>query len=291
MNTITVEKVYLEQLEQLRPLLSPPNLGFVPWDKIVRTFCRNKDHYSDAYIGLILKCDSDIIGFIGMVRSDRVLDGKTVEVANLTSFVVLPNHRGQGLKLLRALNGIKDVIFTVITPSDVSQKLMTRINGAIEQSDHYQILPGNSNAAKLWVETDKTVIKSRLSGSDSLLFEEHSVEDCDAVLLANAQISCLLLLKPVMVAEQSCLEILYYSNQLFFIENIEDISANLARAFDFKHVIIDCFDCPDDISDSHQLLPMALPKLVFCPSKPSSIKQHPKVPFMSLFSERTKMDL
>ncbi len=290
MNDLILVKVYFEDLEQLRVLLSPPNLGFVPWEKMQRTFSGNQQYFDDAYIGFALRTEEEYVGFIGLLRTIRLIDGKETEVVNLTSFVVLEAYRGHGPKLVRKIKELtNNALFTIITPIHITQRLFERIHNARIQSSRYYVLgksptPQGSHPATLERNYDR--IQTLLHGEPLRVFYDHRHEDCMAICLEDEHSTLLLLLKLVELEGRCFLEILYYSDRQRFLHCLSCLSDTLSVVCEFNAVIIDEFDVPQEVLEDGRYMDMPLPRMVFGGNEGVS-----NVPFMCLYSERTKMNL
>ena len=288
MSNVELVKAYTEDLPDLKHLFMPPNLGYVPWERYVRTFTLTKpEKFEDPYIGLGLKVGDKWVGFLGMVRSFREIQGIETEVNNMSTMTVLPEYRTQSLRLFRALKTLKTALFTCLTPSPVTEKVSIKTLGASVHSDKYQVLSESSeDPSSVTIISDLDQIQQRIDSQWAGLFDEHSQEACYFVLVECEQNDCLLLLTERTLQEERYVEVLFYSDLGFFSRWADKISSKLVSSYDVKGVILDVADTPSVLLDPTKQLAMKEPNLVV------RFGEGPlSVPFISLYSEITKMGM
>ncbi len=80
------------------------------------------------------------VGFIGTIRSERVIRGKVARFCNLSSWIVLPEHRARSLDLLRRAVSLPDHTFTSLTLAPKSLPVFKRFGHEV-LDDETLVLP------------------------------------------------------------------------------------------------------------------------------------------------------
>lgn len=75
--------------------------------------------------GYMLLDRDRVVGTLGAIYSDQLIQGKTQRFCNLTSWCVLPDYRSHSTRLAVALLNQKDCHFTNLTPLPVVEKTLT----------------------------------------------------------------------------------------------------------------------------------------------------------------------
>jgi len=73
--------------------------------------------------GFMLKDDGRIVGVLGAIYSEQLINGALRRFCNITSIVVLPEYRGRTLDLFARCLGQKSFNFTDLTPSAAVEKI------------------------------------------------------------------------------------------------------------------------------------------------------------------------
>jgi hypothetical protein len=77
--------------------------------------------------GYFLRENEQVVGAYLALYSERMIDGRVRSICNLGAWCVVPEHRGNGLRLLRSLLRQRGYTFTDLTPSETVVALNTRL--------------------------------------------------------------------------------------------------------------------------------------------------------------------
>ena len=91
-------------------------------------------------IGFVIIAGGKLVGFLGTVCASRVVDGQSLETANLTCWYVRPEHRTSSLSLLQAVMRTGRTI-TVVTPAPLTRQLMTTLGFKPLEQERYVYFP------------------------------------------------------------------------------------------------------------------------------------------------------
>ncbi|MBA4695786.1 MAG: hypothetical protein H2069_00175 [Legionella sp.] len=118
-------KTYPKDFEKIYPLLTLFNSPYTKeeWRSIFDYDWQGKQDF----IGFHLETATEVVGFIGLIFSQRVVEGKMKLFCNISSFIVKETHRASSVLLLQPLRTLKDVIFTGFAPIKASYQLMTML--------------------------------------------------------------------------------------------------------------------------------------------------------------------
>jgi len=123
--------------------------------------------------GFLLRSGDSVVGAYAAIYSRRTHDGQEVNVCNLAAFCVLEQHRAHSLRLVRALLGQKNFVFTDLSPSGNVPAMNERLGFATLPSATRSTLnlPRIGGGARLIEHPDE--IEGVLRGPDAVVFADH----------------------------------------------------------------------------------------------------------------------
>jgi hypothetical protein len=100
------------------------------------------DHWQsdEGYFGYVLEDEERIVGFLGLIFSRRILNGKEVKFCNITSWVVDEKFRNQSLSLFLPVLKMKDYVLTIHTVSKETYTVARKL-GFQNLESHLRIIP------------------------------------------------------------------------------------------------------------------------------------------------------
>ncbi len=144
-------------------------------------------------MGFMLVADESVVGAHLAFYSERVIDGRAERFCNLGAWCVLPEHRFQGLKLLRSLLAQKEYHFTDLSPSGNVPALNAKLG--FEELDTttwivpnlpWPPVPGAGS-----IVTDPAAIARALDGEQLALYKDHArTAAARHLVLARGQERC-----------------------------------------------------------------------------------------------------
>jgi hypothetical protein len=240
-NTLKIAKARADDFERVYPLLQAFGISRITKDHWRRLFANNWDSPED-YCGYVLDQGGEAKGFLGLLFSERTINGRLEKFCNLTSWMVKQESRGHSLQLLLEALKLKDCTFTNFTPSTGVARILKKLGFAELESSEQILLPvpGFSYARTSYrclVDLDE--IGERLSGMDRKIFTDHQGLDCRHVLLSDGEKYCYLILKNRSYKRLPFARVHYLSNPELFALGIDALRTNLCWRLKVAGLIID----------------------------------------------------
>jgi len=127
-------------------------------------------------MGFMLVADDAVVGAHLAFYSERDIDGRAERFCNLGAWCVLPEHRFQGLKLLRSLLAQKDYHFTDLSPSGNVPALNAKLGFEELDTTAWVVpnLPWPPTPGSGSILADPTAIERSLEGEQLALYKDHA---------------------------------------------------------------------------------------------------------------------
>jgi len=127
-------------------------------------------------MGFMLLADDAVVGAHLAFYSERLIDGRTERFCNLGAWCVLPEHRFQGMKLLRSLLAQTDYHFTDLSPSGNVPALNAKLGFTELDSTTWLVpnLPWPPMPGAGSIVTDPAAIERSLDGEQLALYKDHA---------------------------------------------------------------------------------------------------------------------
>lgn len=201
--------------------------------------------HEEGHCGYALLDDAgEAVGMIGMVFSERQIDGATHKLCNLHTWWVREDHRGRSLMLLRPLLKLEGYTITHFTPCDKVRALSKRL-GFDEISVQLRVLLPWGASPRRWDDAEEALtydldeIAKRLTESDRRIFDDHQPYGCGHVLVRDGDATCYLLYTVVVRHRLPYVHIHYISNRDLFAECETTIRSSLLRRHKVRFVALD----------------------------------------------------
>jgi hypothetical protein len=189
-----VIQIKRSRLPEIYPLLHilNPDITREVWDRLFSYDWQT----TEDYIGLGLLEDDNIVGFLGFIFSERMINGQREKFCNLTTWIVLEEYRNQSLMLAFAVMQMKGYTFTNLSPSVEAYEVFKKL-GFKELDRHIVFLP----FLPLWkffftrnpvrVTGNLQEIEANLDEPNRRIFQEHlPYKNCKHFLLKTSQGNC-----------------------------------------------------------------------------------------------------
>ena len=95
----------------------------IKWHKLFEYQWRRDENYC----GLALKDDDKVVGFIGMIFSQRRIDESVEKFCNLTAWFVREDYRGRAIALLFPLFSMRNYTITDFTPARKVYRIQNKL--------------------------------------------------------------------------------------------------------------------------------------------------------------------
>lgn len=186
----------------------------------------------EGYCGYALLDGAEVVGMLGMIFSERLIDGALQRFCNLHTWWVREDHRGHSLLLLRPVLRLQGYTVTHFTPCDRIRAVTKRL-GFQDLDLHLKILLPvglpSSQDYDCTIFDDEEVIQRRLPECQQRILQDHRPYRCGHLLLTSGHEHCYLLYTHVVRHRLPYCHIHYASNHEFFLRHERSVRAALHR--------------------------------------------------------------
>ena len=204
----------------------------------------------EGHCGYALLDGGKVVGMLGMVFSERQIDGAIKKFCNLHTWWVREDHRGRSLALLRPILKLDEYTITHFTPCDTVRAVTKRLGFKTLNSQLRILLPGgffrrgpaSDEAAVVY---DETAIEEILKDQDRKILLDHRPYRPGNLLVDDGHDYCYVLYTYVVRHRLPYCHIQYISNKHIFAKYETAIRALLLRRHRVKFVVIDDRIFPD----------------------------------------------
>ncbi len=198
----------------------------------------------EGHCGYALLDADTVVGILGMVFSERHLDGVTRKFCNLHTWWVREDHRGRSLTLLRPVLQLNDYTITHLTPDD-NVRAVTRRMGFSDLNSQLRILlplsgvRGAGTAEASVLVDDPHAIDERLSDDDRKILLDHRPSGCGHLLINDGKRYCYLVYTHVVRHRLPYCHIHYMSDRTIFASKEPLVRAWLLGNHAARFVVVD----------------------------------------------------
>lgn len=186
------------------------------------------DNFENSTIGYVIKDNENIVGFIGTINSDRILNNHNYRICNLSSLIVSWQYRGYTMRLLREVTRLENVILTSLTPTPTSYRLAKYFGFKILDDSLFLFfpIPVITNFIKYSFEKNFIFNYLQNTGLKNIL-THHARFNCRHFLVYNKYDSCYIIFSKIIKWNIPFVHIHFLSNSQFFERNIYKITWKL----------------------------------------------------------------
>jgi hypothetical protein len=239
---IAVEKIDCTRFDEIKALLSkfPGRLSDTDWRRIF-DYRWQRD---ETHCGLALMDDGRPVGFLGMIFSQRQIEGRTEKFCNLTAWVVEEAHRSRALTLILPVLRLKDYTVIDLTPSRRVYRMQRRL-GFQDLDTHCRILLPfgrklfQPRVGAIRIIRDPAVIEATLQGEHLRIFRDHRPYRCQHLVAATDTRYCYILYSPLKRKRIPYAHIQYISDPEFFARAYRPIRNAVLRTTRSLFIMID----------------------------------------------------
>lgn len=238
-----IEKAHTEDFERVYPCLERfEDLGLgnskEEWKKI---FVKHWETPED-FCGYMLLKDDQVKGYLGLIFSSRIYNGKIEKFCNFTTWIVDEDSRRQSLLLLLEALKLKNYTFTNFSASATVAAIMNRLKFT-EFEIHEQVaFPVPDFRVKKHgysCEFDLAKIRSYLNEYEQTVFDDHRQFNCEHLLLKSDENYFYVILRKTKRKNMPFIEVQYVSEFDNFAECLENLVVKICVHFKVLGVMVD----------------------------------------------------
>ncbi len=241
MATVTVQKAEAAACEAVVALLNrvlDPSLGLAAWSRLFEyRWQRDETHY-----GYMLTHGSETVGFVGLIFSERQVNGRNERFCNITSLVVTEEYRDYTPFLLRPLMQLKHHTLTDLTPNSAVCRLLKPLGFQELDRNMVLLLPGfvSRREGGLNVTSEVKEMENVLHEPQLKILRDHlPYPHCGFLLVQDGSKSCLVVFTMVTSLRYPYCHIQYVSDPSLFVERCSIIRREIARRCNVMYVLVD----------------------------------------------------
>lgn len=188
--------------------------------------------------GYVLRDGDKIVGMLGMIFSERMIEGVSRKFCNLHSWFVDDAYRGYSLMLMRPALRLTDHTLTDFTPTDRVCTISTRL-GFRSLDSRLKILlpsPWTKGHSDIELVDDTDQIAGRLSAADLRLMRDHTRDRFYHLLVEDGDDYCYLIFNRVDRHVMPYCHLHYIGNKSVFARHESAIRKQILRTGGGRYV-------------------------------------------------------
>ena len=200
--------------------------------------------HEEGHCGYALLDQGQVVGMIGMVFSEREIDGKPKKFCNLHTWWVREDHRGRSLSLLRPILRMPEYTITHFTPCDKVRALSKRLGFKTLDAQLKILLPIDVFRSARSADADallfdEQAIEERLTEPDQRILHDHRPYGCGHLLVTDGSEDCYVVYTHVERHRLPYCHLHYISNMDVFARQQRLIRSAIIRRHRVKFAAID----------------------------------------------------
>ena len=198
----------------------------------------------EAYCGLVLKDGDRTVGFLGMIFSRRLIDGKIEKLCNLTNWFVQKPYRSRAISLLLPLFAMRDYTITDLSPSRNVYRIQQKLGFKDLDARGRIMLPigrrlFEPTAPRIEITLDPQQIQSKLTGEHLRIFNDHRDYPCSHLLAVSEDRFCYLIYARQKNKRLTYAHVHYISDPEFFALVYRDIRRTILAESKAGYILIE----------------------------------------------------
>lgn len=188
--------------------------------------------------GFVMTDGGRIVGVLGTIFSDRVINGEPERFCNLHTWFVKEEYRGYSLSLMRPITKLKDCTITDLSPSPSVVNISRRLGFSLMDSRLTILLPRKSQSTSELGFFNPAERPELLSAPDRQILDDHAHLPCGTLLVTEFQrLSCLILYRHVSRGFPHCY-LHYVSDWEFFREHSIAIRREISLRSECRYIAV-----------------------------------------------------
>ena len=190
---VSVQPVDASSFPRIYPLLrdlNDPYLAEADWQRLF-TYTWDKD---PPHCGYALLDDAEqVVGFIGVIFSQRHIKGQLEPFCNITSLVVQQAYRDYSLFLIRPVIRLKPYTITDLTPSDSVCQLLQQFDFQVLDTTLRMLVPMAIVSQPVQILQVPGAIATTLQDEALRLYQDHLPYPCHHLAIVEGNQHCYIL--------------------------------------------------------------------------------------------------
>ena len=198
----------------------------------------------EGHCGYALLEDEQVVGMMGMVFSERCINGVDRKFCNLHTWWVREDYRGRSLAMLRPILRLKEYTITHFTPCDRIRAVTKRLGFKDLNSQLRILLPQpfvRRRSSSTWIPPlfEESEISNHLNVADQRILRDHLPYRPGNLLIQNGNRYCYVLYTHVIRHRMAYCHLHYISAPTLFAEQESGIRSALLERHHVKFVAVD----------------------------------------------------
>jgi len=188
--------------------------------------------------GYVLFDDAKVVGILGTLFSERIIDGAPRRFCNLHTWVVDETHRGHALLLMRPVLRLRDHTITDFTPTRTVYEISKKL-GFADLDDRMRVLlpSGPSRASSGRFETTSDAATIEQIDTAAVISRDH--RGCGQLLITDPDGRCHVVYTTVRKPLLHYCYLHYLSDPEVFRRNDPGVRRALLKASDTSFIVVD----------------------------------------------------
>jgi hypothetical protein len=227
--TVQLKKATLADFEKIHPLLTRfRTAGRITKSEWRRIFEIRWDPAFD-YNGYMLLDNEQVVGFLGMIFSHRLIRGRNEHFCDLVAWRVEEQYRSESLRLIFPILKEKDLTITTFSAANRVILILRKLGfRAIEQYLHF-LLPLPSIRHQYELIMDRDQIGNMLEGEERRIFDCHRDLYGDHALIKTSDGPCYIILNRGIKKRLNVSMVSYLSDRKIFRKYARQFALELCR--------------------------------------------------------------
>lgn len=227
---VKVRKAVAEDYEAVLPLLRRLSTGH-DWSPLFRKAWKS----GEETFGYILEDEEHIVGFLGLVHSEREINGAMVPFCGTSSWIVEEPYRMHSLGLLAPVIKMRDRQVVDLSASKDVHAISLKLGFAMLDSA-LVIMPavpswgGFVAGMQMRIVSGADNVAPLLNKSDRQILEDHRNTPCRHLLLQRGEVSCYIVGTRVVKRGLPFFRIHYFSNVDMFTQGFGALRLRLCAS-------------------------------------------------------------
>lgn len=238
---VSVKQANVKLFDKIYPLLQKFDNPYLSKQDFRRLFTLAWKT-EQAGCGYVLIDGEEVVGFLGMLFSEKRIGNQIFPYCNLCSWIVLEEYRKFSLLLFKPLFALKNHVITNLTPTPSVMPIFEKFGYKVLETERQLYL------ASLWggwsmkwkISDEVELIESKLNPHDLEIFCNHQALACRHLIIYDQSKYCYLVFVPATarrIVKRS--SIYYVSDMEIYLKVLNRVQWYLATRYRSCYTVID----------------------------------------------------